>query len=839
MKNYFLLFALLLAFQFLNAQTLPEFDFPITSNNYFDICQQLDAYFEKEYEADDTDCWDNAQVKYERWKWFWRDRVNPDGSFPDLKSQWLERRKHFAGIAQSRDNQAVWKNEGPTKNPAQGYWGMGRTKHVAIHPNNPLAMYVGTPDGGVWKTEDGGASWTALGDGLPYLPVAIILIDFQHPDTLYISLGDKGGWWQRNLGVYKSTDGGITWSPTGLDWTLDDFKVIYEMVMSPADPQTIFAATNHGILRTTDGGANWENIRPGEYTDIQFRPGDATTLYAAYHNYWEKSQLIKSTDGGATWTQMTNSDVQYNTINIAVTAANPDWVGIRYSQGKKFYLSKDGGATFEYKSEMPEDAHFAFSQVDTNIVYTSNVVVHRSTDQGATWSQITNWYNNGVHAEVHADVHDIVPNPLDLNEIYFCNDGGIYKYHEPTETWTDLSDGLGIAQFYRISVSEGGFLRIAAGSQDNGGWLRTSNSTWKHTNGGDAMCQAIDPNNSSVIYTEYYGGNTIYRSDNLFFTYTVISDNLPDDPSGDWVTPFLLNPQNSNTFLVGFHDLYRSFDRGDHFHKISDNLTGSVDNKIRDVVYAPSDTNIILATWKNRVFRTINGGQNWTTHYLPGSEDITRVAIHPHHPSRVWAVKGGYEAGKKVYRSLNGGQTWNNISADFPNVPVNCVLFDSVTNYLLVGTDIGVFYTDADAISWQPYGQGMPNVYVFDLKIRAFTRTLYAGTHGRGVYSVPLETLVSTDEQDDISAENEIVTFPNPTRTTLFFKTKTDLVVNGAAQLFDVNGRLVSSLNLTNQPLRQASLDVSRLPAGIYFLKITDEKGMSLAPQKVVVQKRF
>lgn len=834
-----LLFSFLLNFNYLTAQTLPEFDFPITSKNYFEICHQLDDYFQNTYEADDMDCWDNAQVKYERWKWFWRDRVNPDGSFPDLKGQWLERRRVFADRTQSRGNQPVWQNEGPTQNPAAGYWGMGRTKHVVFHPTDSMILYVGTPDGGIWKTEDGGATWAALGDGLPYLPVAIILIDYQHPDTLYISLGDKGGWWQRNLGVYKSTDGGLSWAPTGLDWTLDDFKVIYELAMSPADPQVIFAATNHGILRTSDGGNTWQNLRPGEYTDIQYRPGDTTTLYAAQYDYWNHSQLVKSTDGGETWTQMTNLDVQYNTINIAVTRANPDWVGMRFSQGKKFYLSKDGGATFEFKSEMPEDAHFAFSQVDTNTVYTSNVVVHRSTDQGATWSQITSWYNDGAHTEVHADVHDIVPNPYNLNEIYFCNDGGLYRYNEPALEWTDLSEGLGIAQFYRIAVSEQGFLRIAAGSQDNGGWLRTSSTNWKHTNGGDAMCQAIDPTNSNVLYTEYYGGNTIYRSDNLFFSYTVISDNLPDDPSGDWVTPFLLNPQNPQTFLVGFHDLYRSFDKGAHFHKISENLTGSVDNKIRDVAYSLSDTNIIVATWRNRMYKTLNGGQNWTTHYIPGNEDITRVTIHPSNPSKMWVVKGGYEIGKKVYRSLNGGQTWNNISADMPNVPINCILFDSISNYLIAGTDIGVFYSDADDISWQPYGQGMPAVFVFDLKIRNASRILYAGTHGRGVYSAPLEVLVDTEEQNNNTAENEIVAFPNPARTTLFFRSKSAIVLDGSVQLFDVNGRAVASRSLAGQPLGQLTFDVGRLPDGVYFLRITDEKGHVWATQKVIVQERF
>ena len=165
----------------LSAQTLPAVDVPIVSKNYFEICQQLDAYFEEQAleNEPETDCWDNNVVKYQRWKWWWRDRVMPDGSFPELREQWLENRQRLARDAQNRDPQPLWQNEGPTKNPNGGYWGMGRTKHVAFHPSNPDIMWVGTPDGGIWKTTDGGSTWAALGDGLPYLPVSVILVDFQ------------------------------------------------------------------------------------------------------------------------------------------------------------------------------------------------------------------------------------------------------------------------------------------------------------------------------------------------------------------------------------------------------------------------------------------------------------------------------------------------------------------------------------------------------------------------------------------------------------------------------------------------------------------------------------
>ncbi|HND87692.1 MAG TPA: hypothetical protein PK971_05150, partial [Saprospiraceae bacterium] len=737
MKRIFPAIFLLLGLSAAQGQTLPPVSIPVHSRNYHDICRELDAYFQHDYRPTEAEeeCWDNPLLKYARWKWFWRDRVLPDGSFPEPADTWLEGQKYFGSGAAQR-GAPVWLNEGPTFNPNGGYWGMGRTKHVAIHPHNPSILYVGTPDGGIWKTTDGAKTWAPLGDGLPYMPVSVILMDHQHPDTIYISLGDKGGWWMRNLGIYKSTDGGLNWAPTGLSWKLSDNKVVYNVVMHPYNPQILFAAANFGILRSQDGGGSWETLRTGEFTDIEFRAGSDSVLYAAQHDYWGISQFIRSTDGGHTWQQLSNFSTTQNDIRINVgSTAHPDYVGLRFSNGKRFLLSKDGGLTFEDRSEMPEADHLAFSPTDTNIVYTSGVVVHRSTDQGKTWAPITHWYNDGVHAEVHADVHDIVPNPYNPEEIYFCNDGGLYRYHEPTETWQDLSNGLGIAQFYRIAMSEVGPMRLAAGSQDNGGWLRNSAGVWKHTNGGDAMCQAIDPTNANIIYTEYYGGNAIYRSMDNYFSAVEISNNLPNDPSGDWVTPFLLNPLNPSTFLVGMNEIFRSYDRGDHFETMTSNLTGSVDNKLRDLVMSSADTNIIAATWSNRVLRTTDGGKTWITKGLPGNEDAPRIEIDPRNPQRMWVCRSGFTSNQKVFRTVNGGQLWFNISAGLPNVPIHCILYDSLTNYLFVGTEIGVFHTDANVINWQPYGTGMPTVIVLDLKVRQKNRRLFAGTHGRGVYS--------------------------------------------------------------------------------------------------------
>ena len=821
------------------SQTLPDVDVPVTSRNYYEICRQLDDYFATD-PASDTDCPDNERLKYERWKWWWRDRVNADGSFPELRDQWLESRKLAAISASDRNNSPVWQHEGPKNNPNYGYWGMGRTKNVAFHPINPDVMWVGTPDGGIWKTTDSGENWAAFGDELPYLPVSVILVDHQNPDNLYISLGDKGGWWMWNLGVYKSTDGGETWAPTALDWQLSQNNVIYNMIMSPADPKVIFAATNRGIMRTTDGGESWQNLRAGEYTDIEFKTGDPATIYAAHHNYWGTSQVVKSADGGTTWVQITQFADSQNEIRLATSPLQPEWLAVHFSSGHRLLLSKDGGQTYA-ENVAPEDdwGIFCFSPTDTNTIYLCGVVVHRSQDQGATWAPITHWYNDGVHAEVHADAHDLVHDPHVPGVIWYCNDGGIYRYEEFGETWTDYSNGLAITQFYRIDVSQIGELKLMAGSQDNGGWLRTQFSGWRHTNGGDAMCQIVDPVNPAYLYTEYYGGNDIYRSNNNFISSVNIADNIPDNPSGDWVTPFLLNPRNSKTFIVGLHDVYRSFNRGDSFHKISENLTGSVDNKIRDVAMSPSDTNLIVAAAPaNRVYRTWDGGATWTNNSVStNTEDITRIALHPSNPQRMWVTKGGYASGKKVFASVNGGVNWQNKSGNLPNVPFNCIIFDTLTNYLIAGSDIGVFYTDADNINWKPYGIGMPAVYVLDLKVRQNTRRLYAGTHGRGVYSVSLEQVVGTESPVG-AVQDAAVVYPNPTGAQLFFRTGETNPFSGNIRMTDVTGRIALSKSVDGMRLDDLVLDVTGLPTGVYVLQAVDAGGVQRVVQRVVVNKQ-
>ncbi len=681
---------------------------------------------------------DDERLKFERWKWYWRDRLTEDGKFPDLQRQWSLYNEVIRDSKLNNRSAVMWKHEGPVKNSG-GYWGMGRATHVDFHPSLSNIFYVASPNGGLWKTTDNGKTYVSIADNLPYQPVGIVIVDPRAPNTLYITLGEKDGWWQYSMGVYKTTDGGLNWNPTGLNWKLTDNKVIYGLEMNPKNTSILIAATSDGLYKTWNGGNTWTKIRTENFSDIKYKPGDTTIVYAASNDYWGESNVYKSVDGGNTFAQVTHFGLQKVFLRFAVTKANPNYLGVNMSVdgGRKFYLSKDQGQNFNYISDPPENSVLYFSQNDPGTLYCGYLVIYKSNDEGRSWNQITNWWNSGTYPEVHADHHFIAAHPTKKSELYFCCDGGLYRLHENTGQWDELVNGLTVTQFYKLAVSTNSTPVIIGGSQDNGGWVRHENGSWGNTNGGDAMTQVIDPSNKDIGYTEYWGGNAVYRSTDGFYNFDDITQNIGAELPGQWVTPFGLNPKNPATFIIGYNEIFISHDRCNTFTKLTTNLTGSKDNDLRDVKISPADTNLIVATRANIMYISKDYGKTWKQSTLATGLDITGFEFHPKDPNRIWCTRSGYGA-IKVMTTKDKGNTWTNITRNFVNTPVSCIIYDEPTNTLFAGTDFGVFYSDADNVNWQYYGNGLPHTSVTDLKIHQATRRLYVATYGRGFYSIGL-----------------------------------------------------------------------------------------------------
>ncbi len=727
--------------------------------NFYEIKKAAHNYF-KEYEKEklknnnstrrneeeeEEESKDGDYNKYMRWEWFWSTRILPDGTFPDLTTNLAAYQKERTNTTNTRSLAATtWVNFSQTT-AAGGYNGMGRANDVAFDPTNVNKYYVATPGGGVWKTTNGSNTYTPISDFAPHTRTGVVIVDKNNANTLYVTLGDYNYYisLSNNMGVYKSTDGGATWSATGLNSQLSAGLRIYEMVISPSNSNVLFAATNNGLMRTTNGGTNWSSVRTGSYSDVKFKPGDANTVYAALYDYYG-SQVFKSIDGGTNWTQATNFSQIQTQLRLGVTPANPNMLAVESSKQLEFYVSTNSGGSFTFKSNYPQDEMFIISPNNANIIYSGSLVMYKSTDGGVNWTQMTNWGGGttGGRPEIHADFHNAKYSPINTNYIYFCNDGGVYRYNESNDVWTDLSNGLIITQFYSIATAQTNANVIIGGTQDNGGRMRNAAGTWRATSGGDGMVQAIDKTDANVIYTTYVNGQ-LYRSQDGWVndTYNDISANIPGGkPTGDWVTPYTLDPSNNSTIVAGYNDVYRSTNRGTNWTKISNNIAGGGNNTLKCLEIAPSNSAVIYTSRGNTLYQTTNMGGNWTTYTVPGSEGITAIAIHPTNSNTLWITKGGYTSGSKVFKSTNGGSTWTNVSGTLPNIPMNAIMYEENNNAdaLYLGSDIGVYYTNNTMSDWTFYSNGLPNVPVMDFAIYYPTKKLRIGTYGRGMWEIDL-----------------------------------------------------------------------------------------------------
>ncbi|MFN0203397.1 MAG: WD40/YVTN/BNR-like repeat-containing protein, partial [Bacteroidia bacterium] len=226
-----------------------------SSKNFYEIQAQAKSYFESQptEEKPFLEKESSEYAKYRQWEWFWKSRINEDGSFPDIQGG---EALQMAQNQQKTSTQPDWTFISQTVCDG-GYNGMGRASGIAFHPTDVNTFYVASPIGGIWKTTNGGATYTSLGAGMGYGGASNLLIDYTNPNIMYCSNGDHSGWWTYSMGIYKSTDAGQTWTSAGLNWSLANNVAISKLTMSPSDPKVLFAATTLGLYRTTNGGTNW------------------------------------------------------------------------------------------------------------------------------------------------------------------------------------------------------------------------------------------------------------------------------------------------------------------------------------------------------------------------------------------------------------------------------------------------------------------------------------------------------------------------------------------------------------------------------------------------------
>jgi len=793
------------------------------SSNFFDIVEEANNYFAESDIPEEQLYSDNEYIRFKRWEWYWRGRINGDGSFPNL----IEQNRTYQNLqheSAQRDLQSPWVNINQTYGDG-GYNGMGRATSIAFHPTNPEIYYVGAPIGGIWKTTDGGLTYSALGDSLPYVSVGNICINPLNPDIIYITIGDHNGWWNYGLGVYKSYDAGVTWEPTGNTSYFTNNVAYLRMVINPNNPDELYVAQTNGLYRTLDGGVTWDVVHSGSHIDVALKHGVDGALYCASDDYWGSSEVYASLDHGDTWTQITDFNQTANYLQLSVSPGEQEYLGIKSSVdgNEDYYATYNGGTTVDYIDLMPDGGVLFTSPVYSSKVYCGFMVTHQSVNGGLDWQQLTDWYYTGERPEVHADNRFVAYHPL-TNEIYFCNDGGIYKFNEESMEWTELTAGLIITQYYRIAVAQTDDIFMIGGTQDNGGRKRISADTWGPTNGGDGMEVAVDFEDEQTIYTTYIYGQ-LYRSDDQWDEQQYYEITPPGSDGGDWVTPYVLDPQDSHVIVAGYSEVFRSDDRGETWQQLSNDLTGDPDRKLNAVAVAPTDQYTIYAGRGSMLYITHDAGESWDNESVlfgAGTAEMTTITVDPNDPNELWVTLSGYVNGKKVYHSTDAGITFSNVTFNLPNIPVNAAVIDkqSAQHDFYIGTDVGVFILDEENQTWMYYGAGLPNTMVSDLEIQYSSRKLRIGTFGRGVwendlYSTP--DFSSVSEKAEMNATLQVAI--NPVNDVLLLNVHNTLNAHGDFVVYDLLGRPLHRVSRTlHSGHYQFGMQVANLPAGSYLV---------------------
>lgn len=813
-------------------------------------------YFDKEGNKLKAPGW----KQFKRWEYYWETRINNQtGEFISKDVNAIFKQEKRAAAFKSSGE--LWLSKGPHSSDG-GYAGIGRINVIAYHPTDADMFWAGTASGGLWVTSDGGQNWTVLNDDMQALGVSDIIIpsDFETSQTIYLATGDRDAFDTRSIGLLKSTDAGISWESAGLEGDASNGWIINRTLLNPVDNKTLVLAGNFRTYKIVDGALS--KISDEVFIDMEYKPGNFNTLYGST----KSGGIFVSKSGGFRWEQPVDEANGYR-VELAVTPAEPTWVYAIMVNDESglygIYKSEDSGLTFNQVFDGMTgtannllgwdngddeggqgwyDLSIAVSPVDANTVLIGGINTWLSVNGGVSWEMVSHWHAQGYAVQaVHADKHYLGFQPS-TGVLFEGNDGGIYKTSD-FETWTDLSNGIVNSQIYRLSTSATVPDETIAGLQDNGTKLlyqgaNYTPNTWYDVKGGDGTECIIDYTNIDIQYGAYVNGEITRTTDRWesWDSETDISDNIPGGPDGAWVTPYILNPVNPESIYVGYSEIWKSEDRGDHFVQISD-FQGST---LRSLVISPADTNIIYAATYYTLYHTANNGEEWfdITGTLPVDDvRITYLTAKHDDANTIWAAMSGYD-GYGVWESTNAGQNWTNISAGLPDIPCNTIVQNKLNTTqveLYAGTDIGV-YLKLGNDPWVFFSTGLPNVVVSELEIYYDPITpseskLKAATYGRGLWETKVYDSGVQTGVESLSTVLETI-YPNPS-TGQFKINFADY--NGeeiAVEVRSLSGKLVykNSFNVQSN-----TINLEHLADGIYVLQV--QKNNQWYGQSIVIKK--
>lgn len=693
---------------------------------------------------------------------------------------------------------SVWAPMGPSPIAENALRANGLVSAIAINPNNPSLIYIGTAGGGVWRSPDGGATWTPIFDRQLSLAVGEpggLAIDPNNTDTLYVGTSARISG-QPQAGLFKSTDRGASWIrvgsgfPAGNTGNASQFvnQWINVIIVDPANSNIVYLGSTSGVFRSVDGGQNWTfgSNAGGDARSLVLDPSSpagARILYAGLSG----RGAFQSTDGGQSWTQILSATtpavaaavgpspagfgkvivdippptspanpagVQVIYVALQGTGGAPDPVGVFQSTNQGGTWTQRAAAGMPTNTQGGYSFHMALDPDSpgdglNDIIYFGAVRQARSTDAGASFTGLT-----GLHADTHswAFIRQASPTP---SIIFSGNDGGIYTSKDGGATWTSLNaGGLQTSLFYNIDVRPDATASVTVGALQDNEVETTKGGTglgWVATSGGDGWDVAYDGVTAGRVYSTsgFYSPNPctrVFRSNDDGATFpTEITPWGTTSDAGCYLAPITTDPSAAGVVYVsGSQNLWQSRDGGTTWRILSPfPSTGNID------VAKVNGNNVVIAVGR-RVFVSTNAlaatvgppsGVVFTeiTRNLP-SRNVARALFDPVDPTVVFAVLGGFNGGAgqngHVFRTTIGAAAWTDISPSL-NIPFNAIALDGsdTPTTLYVGTDFGVLRSVDTGKSWSVLDDiHFPRAPVLDLILSDQARILRAATYGRGVF---------------------------------------------------------------------------------------------------------